>query len=121
MTQLHGTTVFGPVPAVVSIEQGEEKEVRGVKCLHFQKEMVGIRVEIFIFGEIATRKVSALVEVRTRREGGEEVILVIATIVNLGGNPLYRLYVGPPNPKIDCRMPRLELCRDGQEVQIGFE
>jgi len=119
--KLHGTTVFGPLPAVVAIEQGEEKEVGGVKCFHFQKETAGIRVEVFVFGEISTRRVAALVEVRTRREEGEEIILVIAKVVNLGGNPIFTLYVGPPNPKINCRMPRLELYRDGQEVQVGFE
>ncbi|MFA7208878.1 MAG: hypothetical protein WC120_01200 [Parcubacteria group bacterium] len=119
---MRGVRGFGPVPAgvVFNGESFVEREDRGVKYLSCQKEVPGGSVEIRVFdGKITGKKISALVEVRDRDGLGNYYIQ--ARIINLGGMPIYTLHLGPPDPKVDCRMPSLEFFREGQEIQIGFK
>ncbi|MDP1883841.1 MAG: hypothetical protein Q8L10_00570 [Candidatus Moranbacteria bacterium] len=109
--------LVGPVPAVVEVGIGEEKKIQGGRYFSFLREIPESGfVEILILGEIASRRISALVEIRTRMEDGNEVAFVVAKIVNLGANPIFKLQVGPLGQIVDRQMPRIEM----GGIQIGF-
>ncbi|MDP1619449.1 MAG: hypothetical protein Q8L11_05105 [Candidatus Moranbacteria bacterium] len=113
----NGKVLFGPVPAIVVVGNGMEKEIGGNKYFSFLQEIPdGDFVEVLVLGEIASLKISALVEIKTRMEGDREIAFVFARVVNLGANPIFKLQIGPLGQEVNYQMPRVEL----GEAQIGF-